>query len=78
MGVPVRVRQMLESPSSEDRQTLLLYWALATSPHKASDKIGTGAMTGAELCNSDAWTAEQCASAKAVILAAAKAAGYAN
>jgi hypothetical protein len=69
---------MLESTSPEARQTLLLYWALATSPHKASDKIGTGALTGAELCNSDAWTAAECSSAKTMILAAAKAAGYTN
>jgi hypothetical protein len=78
MSVPVRVRQMLESTNPEDRQTLLLYWALATSAHKASDKIGTGGMTGAELCNSDSWTAVECSSAKAMILAAAKAAGYSN
>jgi hypothetical protein len=78
MGAPVKVRQMLESTNPEDRQTLLLYWALATSPHKASDRIGTGAMTGAELCSSDAWTIAQCSSAKAKIAAAAKAAGYSN
>jgi hypothetical protein len=78
MGVPVRIRQMLESTNPEDRQTLLLYWALATSPHKASDRIGTGAITGAELCNADAWTAAECSSAKAMVLAAAKAVGYTN
>ena len=78
MSVPVRIRNMLESTNPEDRQTLLLYWALATSPHKASDKIGTSAMTGAELCNSDSWTAAECSSAKSMILAAAKAAGYSN
>ena len=78
MRVPVRVREMLESTNPEDRQTLLLYWALATSAHKAGDKIGTGAMTGAELCNADSWTAAECSSAKAMIAAAAKAAGYSN
>jgi hypothetical protein len=78
MSVPVRVKEMMESTKPEDRQTLLLYWALATSAHKASDKIGTGAMTGADLCNADSWTAAQCSSAKAMILAAAKAAGYSN
>src|SRR5688572_5977433 len=78
MRVPVRVREMLESTNPDDRQTLLLYWALATSAHKASDKIGTGAMTGAELCNTDSWTAAECSSAKAMILAAAKAAGYSS
>jgi hypothetical protein len=76
MSVPVRVRNMLESTNQEDRQTLLLYWALATSAHKASDKIGTGAITGAELCDADSWTAAECSSAKAMIQAAAKAAGY--
>ena len=76
MGAPVRVRQMLESANAEDRQALLLYWALATSAHKASEKLGTGAMTGAELCTSDSWTAEQCSSAKAMIREAAKAVGY--
>ena len=78
MSVPVRVRDMVDSANPEERQSLLLYWALATSPHKASDKIGTGAMTGAELCNSDSWTASECSSAKAMVLAAAKAAGYSN
>ena len=78
MSVPVRVRDMLESTNPEDRQTLLLYWALATSAHKASAKIGTGAITGAELCNADSWTAAECSSAKAMIQAAAKAAGYSN
>jgi hypothetical protein len=78
MSLPVRVRDMLESTNPEDRQTLLLYWALATSAHKASDKIAAGAMTGSELCSSDSWTAAECSSAKAMILAAAKAAGYSN
>lgn len=77
-SVPVRVKELLHSANPGDRQSLLLYWALATSPHKASDKMGAGAMTGAELCNSDAWTTEQCSSAKATILVAAKAAGYAS
>jgi len=76
MSVPVRVRDMVESTNPEDRQSLLLYWALATSAHKAADKIGTGAMTGAELCNSDSWTAAECSSAKEMIQAAAKAVGY--
>ena len=78
MSVPVRVKEMLESTNPEDRQTLLLYWALATSAHKASDKIGTGAITGAELCTADSWTAAECSSAKAMIMAAAKTVGYSN
>ena len=78
MSVPVRVKEMMESTKPEDRQTLLLYWALATSAHKASDKLGTGAITGAELCNSDSWTAAECSSAKAMIQAAATAVGYSN
>ncbi len=78
MSGPIRVREMMESDKPEDRQTLLLYWALATSAHNASDKLGTGAITGAELCNADSWTAAQCSLAKATILSAAKAAGYSN
>ena len=78
MSVPVRVKEMMDSTKPEDRQTLLLYWALATSAHKASDKLGTGAITGAELCNSDSWTAAECSSAKAMIQAAATAVGYSN
>ena len=78
MSVPVRVKEMMDSTKPEDRQTLLLYWALATSAHKASDKLGTGALSGAELCSSDSWTADQCSSAKAMIQAAAKAVGYSN
>ena len=69
---------MLESTDPEQRQTLLLYWALATSPHKASEEIGTGVTSGAELCNSDSWTAAECSSAMVMIHAAAKAAGYSN
>ncbi len=76
MSGPVRVKEMLESTKPEDRQSLLLYWALATSAHKASDTIGSGAITGAELCTSDAWTTAECASAKAMIEGAAKVVGY--
>jgi hypothetical protein len=78
MKAPLRVRDMLESTKVEDRQTLLLYWALATSPHKASEKLGEGALSGAELCSSDSWTESACSSAKTIVQAAAKAAGYAN
>jgi hypothetical protein len=78
MSVPVRVREMLDSTKPEERQSLLLYWALATSAHKATDQLGTGAMKGAELCSDDTWTAAQCAAAKALIEAAAKAAGHSN
>ncbi len=78
MRVPVRVKQILESDDPEERQTLLLYWALATSPYKAGEKIGTGAMTDAELCSADSWTAAQCSSAKAMVMAAARVAGYLN
>ena len=78
MSVPVRVSQMLDSDKPEDRQSLLLYWALATSAHKATEQLGTGAMTGAELCSDDSWTAAQCSAAKTMIEAAAKAAGYVN
>lgn len=78
MNVPVRVTEMMDSTRPEDRQALLLYWALATSAHNASDKVGTGTITGAELCNADSWTAAQCSSAKAAVLAAAKATGYSN
>jgi hypothetical protein len=76
MSAPLKVKDMLESTVGEEKQTLMLYWALATSPHKAADTIGGGAMTGAELCNSDAWTAAQCSSARELVAAAAKAAGY--
>jgi len=76
MSMPVRVKEMMDSTKPEDRQTLLLYWALATSAHKASDKLGDAALSGAELCNSDSWTAAECSSAKALIQAAAKTVGY--
>jgi hypothetical protein len=76
MDRPVTVKQLVESADPEDQQSLLLYWALATSPYKVGDKVGTGRMTSAELCASNAWTTAQCATAKEMITAAAKAAGY--
>ncbi len=78
MSVPVRVRSLLDSTNPDDQQTLLLYWALATSAHTASDKIGEGALTGTDLCNADSWTAAECSSAKSMVLAAARAVGYSN
>jgi hypothetical protein len=78
MNAPLRVKEMLESTVADEKQTLMLYWALATSPHKAAQALGEGTMTGVELCSSDAWTAAQCSAAKTMIAAAAKAAGYSN
>jgi hypothetical protein len=72
----VTVKQMLESTNPQDQQSLLLFWALATSPYKAGDKVGTGRMTTAELCASNAWTTAQCTVAKEMVTAAARAAGY--
>jgi len=73
---PVSVKELAESTKDEDKQSLLLYWALATSPYRAGPKLGVGHMTGAELCNSDGWTQGQCAKAKTMIAAAAKTVGY--
>lgn len=76
MNQPMRVRDLVTSVNPADQESLLLYWALATSPYKATNKINTGGMTGAELCASNSWTEQQCAIAKTMIATAAKAVGY--
>jgi hypothetical protein len=73
---PFSVREVAESTKPEDRQTLLLFWALATSPYAAGNTLGTGRISGAALCTKDGWTSAQCARAKSMVTAAAKAAGY--
>lgn len=76
METPVKVKELLESTEPRNQEMLLLFWSLATSPHKASDELGTGFITSDELCTVDGWTAATCSSAKTMVAAAAKAAGY--
>ena len=73
---PVSVRAMLESRDEADARALMLFWALATSPYSTNAKLSQGKISGATLCNADEWTAAQCSEAKAMVTAAAKAAGY--
>lgn len=75
IGKAVSVKDMLESRKPEELQSLMLYWALATSPHRAGDVIGKGLMTGTELCSSNAWTTAECTTAKEMVAAAARAVG---
>jgi hypothetical protein len=78
MSFPVKLKEMVNSTLSEEKESLILYWALATSPHYAAEKLGDGQMTGVELCVAGPWTMNQCVSAKKLIRAAAQSVGYAN
>ena len=73
---PFNVKAMLESKDEADARALMLFWALATSSYSANPKLSQGQIPGAVLCNSDEWTVAQCSQAKALVAAAAKAAGY--
>jgi len=68
---PVSVKGLLDSGNDDDKRSLLLYWALATSPHSANAKLGEGNVSNAALCQTDEWTRLQCSQAKNAILAAA-------
>ena len=72
---PVSVKAMLEGDEA-DKRALMLFWSLATSPYSANPKLSQGRISGADLCKSDEWTQTQCTEAKALVTAAAKAAGY--
>lgn len=47
---PVSVKALAASSKAEDKQQLLLFWALATSPYNAGPKSGEGSLTQAQLC----------------------------
>jgi hypothetical protein len=76
MDRPITVRQLLDSPNPDDKQLLMLMWALGTEAYRPSDKIGTGRLAGGDLCMSSGWMNQQCAIASEKIKAAAKAVGY--
>jgi hypothetical protein len=73
---PVSVKAMLDSKDEADQRALMLFWSLATSPYSANPKLSQGQISSSALCNSDEWTKEECTQAKAMVTAAAKAAGY--
>jgi hypothetical protein len=73
---PFSVRAMLESKDEADARSLMLFWALATSPYATNAKLSQGKISGPGLCAADEWSATQCAEAKALVAAAAKAVGY--
>ena len=67
---------MLESKDEAEARSLMLFWALATSPYFGSSNLSQGRIAGERLCNMDEWTAVQCSEAKKQVTAAATAAGY--
>ena len=73
---PVSVRAMLDSKDEAEARSLMLFWALATSPYFGGANLSQGRIAGERLCNIDEWTAVQCSEAKKQVMAAAKAAGY--
>jgi hypothetical protein len=74
MSEPVHVKEMLESNKPDDKTSLLLFWALATSPYQASDKINTNPVQTTYLCAPNLWETN-CKAARALISAAYTAAG---
>lgn len=47
---PVSVKRLLESSDPNDQQSVLLFWALATSPYAPTNTVGTGAVAAETLC----------------------------
>jgi len=68
---PLSVKELLESKNEADPRSLLLYWALATSPYSPNAKLGEGRIVSPSLCQTDEWTRLQCSQAKTTILKAA-------
>jgi hypothetical protein len=66
---PFSVKELLESKNDADPRSLLLYWALATSPRSANAKLGVGIVP--DFCKTDEWSRMECAQAKATIARAA-------
>ena len=66
---PVSISQSLTSGADQDKSKLLLWWALATSPHKAGNTAGDSStvMTASDLC---AAYSIRCNAAKAAVAAA--------
>lgn len=74
MSEPIRVKELLESSNPDDKQALLLYWALATSPYQASNQVNTNPVKTTYLCAPNLWEGD-CKAARDLITAAAAAAG---
>ncbi len=72
---PYSVREILERGSDEDKKSLMLFWALATSPYRANAQLSSGAMSGTQLCSADQFNSDRCNEAKKLLRAAAAAAG---
>jgi hypothetical protein len=47
---PVSISKILKSGTDEDKNSLVMWWALATSPYKASAAAGDGSLTDADVC----------------------------
>ncbi len=69
---PYSVKSALASSSDDDRNTLILYWALATEHYSSGPLLGKGAVDNAAYCRQIL----PCVTAKTVIAAAAQKAGY--
>jgi len=63
----VSIREILNSGSDEEKNTLLMWWALATSPYRASDTLAARPMKNADVCQNYPM---QCADIKRVVDAA--------
>jgi hypothetical protein len=59
----------------EAKQQVLLFWALAASPHSASTELGTGSLRSSQLC-ADAGTQNACKEAATVVASAMQRLGY--
>jgi hypothetical protein len=72
---PAQVGKVLTTGSIEAKQQLVLFWALASSPHSSSIALGTGSRTTAQLCAEQGSKAD-CAEAKSVVANAMQKLGY--
>jgi hypothetical protein len=64
---PVNIKQTLDSGSMDDKNSLIMWWALATSPYKPTSTFGQTALTNAEVC---AAYSTQCATIRNIVTAA--------
>ena len=64
---PVSLANIMKSGTDNDKNSLIMWWALATSPYKAADTWGSSPLQNADMC---AAYANQCGILKAVLTAA--------
>lgn len=72
---PVPMGKLFTTGNLEQKQQILLFWALAASPHSASAELGTGSLTSSQLC-ADAGTRNACKEAATVVAGAMQRLGY--